>query len=77
MTATISTQEFSTLIRMKLNLPRIADDLIGRRADVALDEEWGDVKPRTQIVAIGAPGGIHRPTLTALFSGCIVETETV
>ncbi len=30
--------------------------VVGRRADVALDEEWGETKPRTQIVAIGAYG---------------------
>ena len=50
--------------------------VVGRRADVSLGEEWGDVSPRTQIVAIGAPGSIDPNTLTEQFEACIVEPVT-
>jgi G3E family GTPase len=46
--------------------------VVGRRADVSFGEEWGDVKPRTQIVAIGAPGSIDPKALTAQFDACIL-----
>jgi G3E family GTPase len=45
--------------------------VVGRRADVALGEEWEDVRPRTQIVAIGAPGSINPEALTEQFEACI------
>jgi len=32
--------------------------VVGRRADVALGKPWGETKPRTQTVAIDAPGSI-------------------
>jgi G3E family GTPase len=46
--------------------------VVGRRADVALEEEWGETTPRTQIVAIGAPGSISPEALTEQFEACIV-----
>ena len=45
--------------------------VVGRRADVALGEEWGDAIPRTQIVAIGAAGSIDRQALTTQFETCL------
>jgi len=51
--------------------------VVGRRADVALDEEWGETKPRTQIVAIGAPGSIDPQALTAQFEACISKAVAV
>jgi len=50
--------------------------VVGRRADIALGEAWGDVRPRTQIVAIGAIGSIDPRELTALFETCISERTT-
>lgn len=47
--------------------------IVGRRTDVTLDDEWGDRTPRTQIVAIGAPGSIDEKELTARFDSCIIE----
>jgi G3E family GTPase len=47
--------------------------VVGRRSDVSLDEEWGDTQPRTQIVAIGAPGSIDPDMLTAEFNACVLE----
>jgi G3E family GTPase len=50
--------------------------VVGRRADVALDEAWGETRPRTQIVAIGASDSIDDTTLTALFDSCVAKMET-
>ncbi|MFC2037570.1 CobW family GTP-binding protein [Chloroflexota bacterium] len=47
--------------------------VVGRRADVALDEEWNGHAPRTQIVAIGAPGSINVVDLTEKFNACLIE----
>ena len=47
--------------------------VVGRRSDVSLDEEWGNAQPRTQIVAIGAPGSIDPDLLTAEFNTCIIQ----
>lgn len=51
--------------------------VVGRRADVALGEEWGETTPSTQIVAIGAPGSIDNNELTALFEACFADPVTV
>ena len=45
--------------------------VVGRRADVALHDEWGDRMPRTQVVAIGAPDAIDGRELQALFDSCV------
>lgn len=45
--------------------------VVGRRAEVTLDEEWGDQSPRTQIVAIAAVGSIDEGNLTEYFNACI------
>ena len=47
--------------------------VVGRRSDVSLHDEWGDAKPRTQIVAIGAPGAIDADELTERFNRCLSE----
>ena len=49
--------------------------VVGRRSDVTLEENWGDREPLTQIVAIGAPGSIDDDTLTELFTDCLAEPE--
>jgi G3E family GTPase len=51
--------------------------VVGRRADVALGEEWEDTKPLTQIVAIGAPDSIDPGTLTEQFEACVSESVVV
>ena len=50
--------------------------VVGRRADVSLFDEWGDRAPHTQIVAIGALGSINTEDLTARFEACILENVT-
>ena len=53
---------------------RVVLQVVGRRADVSLLDEWGDRTPRTQIVAIGSEGSINSEALTALFEACTLET---
>ena len=51
--------------------------VVGRRAEVSLDGEWGDRPPRTQIVAIGAPGGIDAAELRKRFDGCLTDLHSI
>ncbi|MGH8613388.1 MAG: CobW family GTP-binding protein, partial [Gammaproteobacteria bacterium] len=46
--------------------------VVGRRVDISMQEEWGNRAPRTQIVAIGAPGTLEGAALRERFAGCIV-----
>ena len=51
--------------------------LVGRRVDISLQEEWGQRPPRTQIVAIGAAGGIDAGLLERTFASCIAPAAAV
>jgi G3E family GTPase len=45
--------------------------VVGRRVDISLQDEWGQRAPRTQIVAIGAAGGIDARLLKQTVASCI------
>jgi G3E family GTPase len=45
--------------------------VVGRRVDISIQEEWGQRAPRTQIVAIGAVGTIDGSLLEKTFASCI------
>jgi G3E family GTPase len=45
--------------------------VVGRRVDISIQEEWGQRAPRTQIVAIGAAGSIDATLLEKTFASCI------
>jgi G3E family GTPase len=45
--------------------------VVGRRVDISIQEDWGERIPRTQIVAIGAAGGIDASLLEMTFASCI------
>jgi G3E family GTPase len=45
--------------------------VVGRRVDISIQEEWGQRAPRTQIVAIGAAGSIDASLLGKTFVSCI------
>src|SRR5271170_1929611 len=45
--------------------------VVGWRVDISFQEEWGERAPRTQIVAIGAAGGIDASALEKTFASCI------
>jgi G3E family GTPase len=44
--------------------------VVGKRVDISLADEWGARNPRTQIVAIGSSEGDYGAALTAAFSAC-------
>ncbi len=46
--------------------------VVGRRVDISLVDEWGERTPRTQIVAIGAVGTMDGQALRATFEQCVV-----
>ena len=48
--------------------------VVGRRVDISLQEEWGQRAPRTQIVVIGAAGSIDASLLEKTFASCISTT---
>jgi len=52
---------------------RLTLQAVGRRTEIHELGEWGERTPRTQIVAIGAPGGINAEALTEKFDSCISE----
>ena len=45
--------------------------VVGKRVDLALESEWGDRIPRTQIVAIGAEGAVDGEALRDRFDLCV------
>jgi len=45
--------------------------VVGRRVDISIQEEWGSRERRTQIVAIGAAGSIDVGLLENTFASCI------
>jgi len=45
--------------------------VVGRRVDVSLQDDWGQRTPRTQIVAIGAAGSIDPGLLESTIASCI------
>ncbi|MGA3213978.1 MAG: GTP-binding protein [Terriglobales bacterium] len=49
--------------------------VVGRRVDISLQDEWGARTPRTQIVAIGAAGTIDEVSLEKAFESCISVAE--
>jgi G3E family GTPase len=52
-------------------LRRAVLQVVGRRVDISMQEEWGQRVPRTQIVAIGAAGTIDASLLEKTFASCI------
>jgi G3E family GTPase len=45
--------------------------VVGRRVDISIQEEWGRRTPRTQIVAIGAAGSLDASLLEKTFASCM------
>lgn len=44
--------------------------VVGRRADLSLADEWGERAPRTRIVVIGAPGALDSEAMRVMFERC-------
>jgi len=49
---------------------RIALQIVGRRTEISVLDDWGERIPRTKIVAIGSANEIDPDQLTALFESC-------
>ncbi len=47
---------------------RMVLQVVGRRVDISVHEEWGERTPRTQVVAIGASSGIDAGFLQETFA---------
>jgi G3E family GTPase len=45
--------------------------VVGRRVDISIQEEWGQRAPRTRIVAIGAAGGIDASLMENTVASCV------
>ena len=45
--------------------------VVGRRVDISVQDEWDGRVPRTQIVAIGEAGSIDTMLMEGIFSSCI------
>jgi G3E family GTPase len=45
--------------------------VVGRRVEISIQDEWGERTPRTQIVAIGAAGTIDASQMEKAFASCI------
>jgi G3E family GTPase len=56
-------------------LRRAVLQVVGRRGDISVQDEWGQRRPRTRIVAIGAPGGIDAAALEKTFASCIGDAN--
>jgi G3E family GTPase len=52
---------------------RYALQIVGRRTEISELDEWGKRTPRTQIVAIGALGGIDARELSDKFDACLEQ----
>ena len=47
--------------------------VVGKRVDISLDDEWGGREPRTRIVAIGAHGAVDAAAFRETFARCRAE----
>jgi G3E family GTPase len=45
--------------------------VVGRRVDISIHDEWGQRAPRSQIIAIGAAGSVDANLLESTFASCI------
>lgn len=53
---------------------RIILQVVGKRVDLAVGDEWGDKEPRTRIIAIGVHGGVDGASLRENFDRCRCST---
>jgi G3E family GTPase len=53
---------------------RVVLQVVGKRADISLENEWAGRTPRTQIVAIGAHGTINDALLREKFEACVASS---
>jgi G3E family GTPase len=51
--------------------------VVGRRVDISIEDEWGERAPRTQIVVIGAAGRVDTALLETTLASCISATTKI
>ena len=51
---------------------RVILQVVGKRVDIAVGDEWNGREPRTRIIAIGAHDGVDGPSLRKGFDRCLV-----
>ena len=49
---------------------RVILQVVGKRVDIAVGDEWEGREPRTRLVAIGAHGGVDGAALREVFDSC-------
>ena len=49
---------------------RVILQVVGKRVDVAVGDNWTDREPRTRLIAIGSHGGVDDASLRQVFDGC-------
>ena len=49
---------------------RVILQVVGKRVDIAVGDEWNDSEPRTRIIAIGAHDGVDGASLRRVFDRC-------
>jgi G3E family GTPase len=49
--------------------------VVGRRVDLVKDCSWGTRKPKNRIVAIAHRGSLDGEELTAMFDGCLANSD--
>jgi G3E family GTPase len=54
---------------------RVILQIVGKRVDIEVADEWNVSEPRTRIVAIGAHGGVDSAALCEVFDGCREATR--
>ena len=45
--------------------------VVGRRVDISLADDWGERTPRTRVVAIGSSGSVDPESLSEIFARCV------
>lgn len=56
---------------------RFVAQMVGRRVRIDVDRPWGEERPCTQLVVIGAPGSITGDDLVARFDACATDAFPV
>src|SRR5262245_57952679 len=56
---------------------RVILQVVGKRVDIAIEDEWNGREPRTRIIAIGARDGVDGTALHEVFDRCRAATPQV
>ena len=54
---------------------RVILQVVGKRVDIAVGDEWNGSEPRTRIIAIGSHDGADGPSLREVFDRCLLSVS--